>query len=62
MTSHAQTRRELELSLRSLMPERSRLGESMSSTPMGVAAIGFGGLVTGYVWGRLRARRARRAR
>jgi hypothetical protein len=32
----------------------------MTSSKPTVAAVGLGGVVTGYLWGRLRGRRARK--
>lgn len=60
MSDHAATRRELERSLRALVPERTSLGGSLTSSKSSVAAAGFGGLVTGYLWGWIRGRRARK--
>jgi hypothetical protein len=51
------TRRALEASLRSLLPETDHIGKSITSSKPGVAAVGLGGVVTGYVWGRIRGRR-----
>lgn len=51
------TRRELEASLRSLLPASSHIGKSITSSKPGVAAVGFSGVLTGYVWGRIRGRR-----
>lgn len=60
MSEHAETRRELERSLRSFLPERPNLSSSLTSSKSTTAAAGFGGLVTGYVWGWFRGRRARK--
>ena len=57
MTEHSGTRQQLEASLRSLLPEQPNIGKSLTSSRSGVAAVGLGGVVTGYAWGRLRARR-----
>ncbi|HWD96611.1 MAG TPA: hypothetical protein VG246_09345 [Acidimicrobiales bacterium] len=57
MSEMSGTRRELEASLRSLLPESNNIGKSITSSKPGVAAIGFGGVLTGYVWGRIRGRR-----
>ncbi|MFZ0768637.1 MAG: hypothetical protein WAM64_05390 [Acidimicrobiales bacterium] len=54
------TRRELEASLRSFLPDTSRIGSSLTESKPGVAAIGVGGVMTGYVWGWIRGRRARK--
>ncbi len=60
MSDHAETRRELERSLRALIPERPNLSPSLTSSKSTTAAAGFGGLVTGYAWGWIRGRRARK--
>jgi hypothetical protein len=53
-------RRELEASLRSFLPEQRHIGKSLTESKPGVAAVGFGGVVTGYVLGRIRGRRRHR--
>jgi hypothetical protein len=58
----SQTRRELEESLRSFLPEQLQIGNSITSSKPGVAAIGVGGVMTGYLWGRIRGRRARKSK
>ncbi|HUY16588.1 MAG TPA: hypothetical protein VMV11_03400 [Acidimicrobiales bacterium] len=60
MSEHARTRRELEASLRSFLPDQVQMGSSMTSSKPTVAAVGLGGVVTGYLWGRLHGRRARK--
>jgi hypothetical protein len=57
MSDQSGVRRELEASLRSLLPEPSNIGKSLTSSKPGVAAVGLGGVVTGYVWGWFRGRR-----
>ena len=56
------TRRELEATIRAVLPDDLSLrGPSTSQTPT-VAAVGLGGVVTGYFWGRIRGRRIRKNR
>lgn len=62
MTSRSETRRELEASLRSFLPEQLQVGNSITSSKPVVAAVGVGGVMTGYVWGRIRGRRARKSK
>jgi hypothetical protein len=62
MTERSSTRNELETSLRSFLPERTQIGNSLTSSKPVVAAVGFGGVATGYIWGRLRGRRSRKKR
>jgi hypothetical protein len=56
------TRRELEAKLRSFLPKEVQLGSSLIDSKPTVAAVGVGGVMTGYVWGRLRGRRLRKAK
>jgi hypothetical protein len=56
------TRRELEASLRSFLPKEVQIGGSLTDSKPTVAAVGVGGVLTGYVWGRLRGRRLRKAK
>lgn len=62
MREHSETRRELEASIRSLIPTSLPLkfGEAKKS-PL-VAGAGVGGLLSGYAWGWLRGRRGRKKR
>lgn len=60
MSEHAQTRRELEASLRSLLPKHSKIGGSLTSAKPTVATAGLGGVLSGYVWGWVRGRRSRK--
>jgi hypothetical protein len=54
------TRRELEATIRAVLPDDLSLkGPSTTQTPT-VAAVGLGGVVTGYFWGRVRGRRIRK--
>jgi hypothetical protein len=52
----------LEASLRSFLPEQLQVGNSITSSKPAVAAVGVGGVMTGYVWGRIRGRRARKSK
>jgi hypothetical protein len=56
------TRRELEASLRSFLPKEVQIGGSLTDSKPTVAAVGVGGVLTGYVWGRLRGRRLRKSK
>lgn len=60
MSDQSNTRQELEAHLRSLLPEPKNIASSITSSKPGVAAIGVGGVLTGYVWGRIRGRRRSR--
>lgn len=60
MSQQSSTRRQLEASLRSFLPDQVQLGNSMTSSKPTVAAVGLGGVVTGYIWGRIRGRRLRK--
>lgn len=60
MSPQSSTRRQLEASLRSFLPDQVQLGNSMTSSKPTVAAVGLGGVVTGYIWGRIRGRRLRK--
>jgi hypothetical protein len=55
------TRRELEASLRSFLPKELQEGGPAATKPT-VAAVGVGGVVTGYLWGRVRGRRLHKAK
>jgi len=60
MREQSPTRRQLEASLRSFLPERAQMGNSLTGSKPTVAAVGLGGVMTGYVWGRIRGRRVRK--
>lgn len=62
MSEPSNARRELEASLRSILPEHAQMGNSMTSSKPTVAAVGLGGVITGYCWGWVRGRRARKKR
>jgi hypothetical protein len=54
------TRRQLESSIRALLPSEGELNELAPSKNTTVSAVGVGGIVTGYVWGRFRGRQIRK--
>jgi hypothetical protein len=56
------TRRELEASLRSFLPKEVQIGSSLTDSKPTVAAVGVGGVLTGYLWGRVRGRRLRKSK
>jgi hypothetical protein len=56
------TRRELEASLRSFLPKEVQIGGSLTDSKPTVAAVGVGGVLTGYLWGRVRGRRLRKSK
>ena len=60
--THSETRRELERSIRALLPSELTATKRMKGQDANGAAAGLGGLFTGYAWGWLRGRRSRRAR
>jgi hypothetical protein len=62
MNERSATRRQLEASIRSLLPGELNLSSAVKSEPPTVAAVGLGGLMTGYVWGWFRGRRSRSGR
>jgi hypothetical protein len=58
----SETRRRLEASIRALLPSESELNELTPSKNTTVSAVGVGGIMTGYVWGRYRGRQIRKRR
>ncbi len=58
----SETRRRLEASIRALLPSESELNELTPSKNTTVSAVGVGGIMTGYVWGRFRGRQIRKRR
>ncbi|HEY5092586.1 MAG TPA: hypothetical protein VII60_04915 [Acidimicrobiales bacterium] len=56
----SETRRKLESSIRALLPSESELNELTPSKNTTVSAVGVGGIMTGYVWGRVRGRQIRK--
>ena len=61
MSHDSATRRELEAKLRELVPAQNPL-KDVDEGPASLATAGVGGLLTGYVWGRLRGRRIAKRR
>jgi len=51
----------LESSLRALLPAIDPVKDA-SDQPATIATVGVGGLLTGYLWGRLRGRRIAKRR
>jgi len=62
MRDQSETRKELEQSVRSLLPEDVSLGEKADEETPNIAVIGLGGLFTGYLWGFFRGRKSGKAR
>jgi hypothetical protein len=60
VTERSATRRELEASLRAFLPDEVQIGNSLTGSKPAVAALGVGGVMTGYVWGWIRGRRSRK--
>ncbi len=56
----SETRRKLESSIRALLPSESEINELTPSKNTTVSAVGVGGIMTGYVWGRYRGRQIRK--
>ncbi len=61
MSHDSPTRRELEASLRALVPDVTPL-KGASDQPATLATVGVGGLLTGYLWGRVRGRQIAKSR
>ncbi len=62
MKEPSATRRELENSLRSFLPKEVQDPSSLNTSKPTLASVGVGGLLGGYVWGRLRGRSVRKAK
>ncbi len=62
MSGPSDTRRQLEASLRSFLPREIQSPSALSESKPTLASVGVGGLVTGYLWGRLRGRTVRKAK
>ncbi|MBW4077585.1 MAG: hypothetical protein HIU84_03555 [Acidobacteria bacterium] len=60
MSEPSATRRELEQSIRELIPTSRSPQSPLATQKSTTAAVGVGGLFTGYVWGWLRGRRSRK--
>jgi hypothetical protein len=56
------TRRQLEASIRALLPSQEDLEELTPSKNSAASIAGVGGIMTGYVWGRYRGRQVRKRR
>ena len=54
------TRKELEASIRAMLPAREDLSLDRLDQPPTIAAVGLAGLLTGYAWGRIRGHRIRK--
>ena len=62
MREQSTTRRQLEASIRALLPSREELEELTPSKNSAASVAGVGGIMTGYVWGRYRGRQVRKRR
>jgi hypothetical protein len=56
------TRKELEASIRALLPNQDEIDELTPSKNSTASVAGVGGIMTGYVWGRYRGRQIRKRR
>ncbi len=59
LTNRSETRRQLENSLRALVPVESIADLPSNGDGANIAVAGVGGLLTGYLWGRLKRRQRR---
>jgi len=59
VSSASETRRQLEESVRAILPRASDVPERIRTASASSATAGISGLVTGYLWGRWRGRRSR---
>jgi hypothetical protein len=62
MREQSATRQQLEASIRALLPSKAELDELVPSKNSTASIAGFGGIMTGYVWGRYRGRQVRKRR
>ena len=62
MREQTATRRQLEASIRALLPTKEDIEELTPSTNTTTSIAGFGGIMSGYVWGRYRGRQVRKRR
>jgi hypothetical protein len=62
MREQSATRQQLEASIRALLPSKEEIDEMTPSTNTTASIAGFGGIMTGYVWGRYRGRQVRKRR
>jgi hypothetical protein len=56
------TRRQLEFSIRALLPSKEEIDEMSPSKNSAASMAGVGGIMTGYAWGRFRGRQVRKRR
>jgi hypothetical protein len=56
------TRRELEASIRALLPSKEEIDDLTPSKNSTASLAGVGGIMTGYVWGRYRGHQVRKRR
>jgi hypothetical protein len=54
------TRRQLESSIRALLPSEQQINELVPGKNAAVSTAGVGGVLAGYVWGRFRGRQVRK--
>jgi len=54
------TRRQLERSIRALLPSDEQISEMVPGKNTAVSTAGIGGVLTGYIWGRFRGRQVRK--
>ncbi len=54
------TRRQLERSIRALLPSDQQINELVPGKNTAVSTAGIGGVLTGYLWGRFRGRQVRK--
>ena len=62
MRELSSTRRELEASIRALLPSKAEIDELTPSQNSTASIAGVGGMMTGYLWGRYRGRQVRKRR
>ena len=62
MREQSATRRELEASIRALLPSKEEIDDLTPSKNSTASLAGVGGIMTGYVWGRYRGRQVRKRR
>lgn len=62
MREQSATRRELEASIRALLPSKEEIDDLTPSKSSTASIVGVGGIMSGYVWGRYRGRQVRKRR
>ena len=62
MREQSATRRELEASIRALLPSKEEIDDLTPSKNSTASLAGVGGIMTGYVWGRYRGHQVRKRR